>query len=227
MTIPMAIPVKRGCGVRIEGGLYIVTDASIEELTDYIDMSDANIEGKLYIFPKPYPALVNLKPFRGYRGFDKKRFFRDLLTEDAILNLKKYLPFSHEKFQKFLKEISKSGKVPVGKGRIRKRPRLHNCYYAHPEESNAWLHWMGNEHYTIEEFIKEAELIGVSRRVPEKMLRKMKWGDTIFLASKEKKLKSPVIFGYFKLERIQGVKVDMEELPEHLRDRMRYQNMDF
>ena len=86
---------------------------------------------------------------------------------------------------------------------------------------------MGNEHYTIEEFIKEAELIGVSRRVPEKILKKMKWGDTIFLVSKERRLKTPVVFGYFKLERIQGVKVDMKELPEHLQSKMRYENMDF
>jgi len=209
MTIPMAIPVKRGCGVRIDGGIYIVTDAEIEEIADYIDMSDANIEGKLYIFPKPYPTLINLKPFRGFRGFDKTRFFRDLEIEPMITRR------------------SSQALYYLTPSEIAKRPRLKNCYYAHPEDSHSWLHWIGNQYYSIEKFINEAELIGVSRRVPQKMLRKMKWGDTIFLASKEKKLKSPVIFGYFKLERIQGVKVDMEELPEHLRDRMRYQNMDF
>jgi len=214
MTIPMAIPVKRGCGVRIEGGLYIVTDAEIEELVDYIDMSDANIEGKLYIFPKPYPTLVNLKPFRGFRGFDKKRFFKDINIHqlDSGSTAEEY--FS-QRFPDF-----------VGPPHL-VRPRLKNCYYAHPEESHTWLHWIGNQYYSIKTFIEEAELIGVSRRVPEKMLRKMKWGDTIFLASKEKNLKSPVIFGYFKLERIQGIKVDMEELPEHLQDRMRYENRDF
>ncbi len=178
----------------MEGGLYIVTDAEIEELADYIDMSDANIEGKLYIFPKPWPTLTTLKPFRGFRGFDKDKFFN------------------------FLRTLQK---MPG------KRKRLHTCFYAHPEDSHSWLHWIGNQYYSIREFIKEAELIGVSRRVPEKMLRKMKWGDTIFLASKEKRLKSPVIFGYFRLERIQGVKVDMEELPDHLQNKMRYENLDF
>jgi len=210
MTIPFAIPVRRGCGVRVEGGLYIVTDAEIEELVDYMDISDANIEGKLIIFPKPYPTLIKLKPFRGYRGFEKWRFFYDMNVDQLEHGVTA---------QQYLSNLHKPPKLT--------RPRLNNCYYAHPEESHAWLHWMGNKHYTIEEFIKEAELIGVSRRVPEKMLRKMKWGDTIFLASKEKKLKSPVIFGYFRLERIQGVKVDMEELPEHLQSKMRYQNMDF
>jgi len=227
MTIPFSIPVKRGCGIRIEGGLYIVTDAEIEELADYIDMSDANIEGKLYIFPKPWPTLTNLKPFRRTRGFDKNRFFRDLLTEDALLNLDEYLPLTREKFQKYLKDVVNRGEVPQGHGRLRKRPRLKNCYYAHPEDSRSWLHWIGNQYYSIRKFIEEARLIGVSRRVPQPVLKKMKWGDMIFLASKEENLKSPVIFGYFRLERIQGVRVDMEELPDHLQDRMRYKNMDF
>ncbi|MQY69682.1 MAG: hypothetical protein GH145_02310 [Firmicutes bacterium] len=159
MTIPFAIPVRRGCGVRVEGGIYIVTDAEIEELADYVDMTNANIEGKLYIFPKPWPALVNLKPFRGFRGFDKTRFFKDI-----NINQLERGPTATEHFRQLEKPPHLA------------RPRLKNCYYAHPEGSNAWLHWIGNQYYSIEEFIKEAELIGVSRRVPEKMLKKDEMG---------------------------------------------------
>lgn len=194
-TLPFTIPVKRGCGVRVEGGIYIVTTAEIEELTDYMDISDANIEGKLVIFPKPYPTLVHLKPFRGYRGFDKKRFFNDLQIEKHKL--------------------------------LGPRPRLKNCYYAKPKESRSWLHWIGNQYYSIESFIEEARFVGVSRRVPAKVLKKMKWGNTIFLASKEKGLKNPVIFGYFRLEKLQGIKVNMNELPKHLRDKMKYEKEKF
>lgn len=204
-TLPFSIPVKRGCGVRVEGGIYIVTTAEIEELADYMDISDANIEGKLVIFPKPYPTLVNLKPFRGFRGFDKKRFFYDLQIE----KLKLFGP----------PRVSD----PSWKMHLLKRVRLKNCYYAHPEDSHAWLHWIGNQYYSIKSFIKEARLIGVSRRVPVKALKKMKWGDTIFLASKQKNLKNPVIFGYFRLEKLQGIKVNINELPEHLRDKMKYE----
>lgn len=210
MTIPMPIPVKRGCGIRIEGGIYIVTDAEIEELVDYVDMSDANIEGKLIVFPEPYPTLINLKPFRRTRGFDKKRFFYDLNIDQVQHGVTP---------QHYFSNLDKPPRLT--------RPRLKNCYYAHPEDSRSWLHWIGNQYYSIRKFIEEARLIGVSRRVPRDVLRKMKWGDMIFLASKEKKLKSPVIFGYFRLERIQGVKVDMEDLPEHLQSKMRYENMDF
>ena len=213
MPIPMVIPVRRGCGVRVEGGIYIVTHASIEELADYIDMSDADVEGKLYIFPKPWPTLVPLKPFRGFRGFDKWRFFRDIDLADKT-QLRKVLHLDVK--------IAELGK---------KRIRLKNCYYAHPEKEDdcdrSWLHWIGNQYYTIESFIDEARVIGVSRRVPEKILQKMKWGDAIFLASKEKHLKSPVIFGYFKLEGIQGIKVKLNDMPKHLQDEMKFENVDY
>lgn len=209
MPISMAIPVKRGCGMRVEGGIYIVTHASIEELADYIDISDADIEGKLYIFPKPWPTLVPLKPFRGFRGFDKSRFFRDIDLTDKT-RLRKILHLDIK--------IAEFGK---------KRVRLKNCYYAHPEDSHSWLHWIGNQYYTIASFIDEARVVGISRRVPEKILKKMKWGDHIFLASKEKHLKSPVIFGYFKLEGIQGVKVKLKDMPEQLRDKMKFENLDY
>jgi len=194
--LPFSIPVQRGCGVRIEGGIYLVTTAEIEELVDYIDVTeDTGIGGKLVLFPKPYPTLATLKPFRGYRGFDKHGFFRDI-------------------------EIHKRSN---GKGRI----RLRNCYYAKPEEQKAWLHWIGNKYYSIKSFIEEAKLIGVSRRVPKNILKKMRWGDTIFLASKQKGLKTPVVFGYFKLEKIEGIKVRREEMSEHLRDKFRYEMKEF
>lgn len=211
--LPFSIPVKRGSGLRIEGGLYIVTTAEIEELVYYMDashpQSGINIEGKLVIFPKPYPTLLPVKPFGGFRGFDKWRFFRDIELTDKVRIRK--VPHLDMKIAEFGK----------------KRARLKNCYYANPEQeqpyNRSWLHWIGNAYYSIESFIDEARIMGLSRRVPERILRKMKWGDTIFLASKEKKVKSPVVFGYFTLHKIQGVKVDMEDLPEHLQDKIHYE----
>lgn len=195
-TLPFSIPVKRGCGVRKEGGIYLVTTAEIEELIDYIDLTeDAGISGKLVLFPKPYPTLTTLKPFRGYRGFDKNRFFKDI-------------------------EFAKTSNH-------KRRIRLKNCYYAKPEESKAWLHWIGNQYYTIKSFIEEAKLIGVSRRVPRAVLKKMRWGDIIFLASKKKGLKSPVVFGYFRLEKIEGIKVRRKDLPEQLQSKLRYSSKEF
>ncbi len=209
-SLPFRIPIKRGCGVRVEGGIYIVTTAEIQELTDYIDISEANIEGELIIFPKPYPTLIHLKPFRGFRGFDKERFFRDVSINELEQGVSAKGYFSN-----------------LDKAPPLTRPRLKNCYYSHPEESRSWLHWIGNCYYSIRSFIEEARLAGVSRRVPAQALRKMKWGDKIFLASKEKGLKTPVVFGYFKLTRLQGIKVNMNELPKHLRDKMKYEKEDF
>ena len=77
-----------------------------------------------------------------------------------------------------------------------------------------WLHWIGNEYYSIESFISEAEEYGVSRRVPKHILKKMEWGDKVFLATRETGKKKPVIFGYFYIDRLQGINID--DLPEDI-----------
>lgn len=79
----LSLLVKRGCGYCVEGGLYCATEASVEELVDYGDTEDPEIRGKLYILPKPYPALRNLSPFRGYRAFDEDSFRQDLSLQDG------------------------------------------------------------------------------------------------------------------------------------------------
>jgi len=81
-----------------------------------------------------------------------------------------------------------------------------------------WLHWMGNTHYSVANFIKEARKIGVSRRVPLKILRNMEWGDRIYLVSRVPGLTSPVVFGYFEVDRLVGIQID--EMPEELRKKV-------
>ena len=73
-----------------------------------------------------------------------------------------------------------------------------------------WLHWVGGCYYTIPQFIREARRFGVSRRINPRMLKQMGWGDRIYLAAREKGLKSPVIFGYFHLEKVYGIRLDDE-----------------
>jgi len=82
-----------------------------------------------------------------------------------------------------------------------------------------WLHWVGNQYYSIPRFIREAKRLGVSRRVPRAVLKRMNWGDRIFLISRERGHKAPVVFGYFYLNRIEGIQVKWDEIPEHLRDK--------
>lgn len=82
-----------------------------------------------------------------------------------------------------------------------------------------WLHWIGNSHYSISSFIKEAREMGVSRRVQPKMLRNMEWGDRVFCASRLPGYKSPVVFGYFILEEVMGVKID--EMPDDLKAKVK------
>ena len=74
----LVLLVKRGCGYCVDGGLYCTTEAGIEQLVDYAKTEDPEIRGKLVIFPKPYPALKNLRPFRGFRPFDGEAFRGDL-----------------------------------------------------------------------------------------------------------------------------------------------------
>lgn len=78
-----------------------------------------------------------------------------------------------------------------------------------------WLTWIGNIHYTIPQFIKEAKTMGVSRRVPRHMLKGMNWGDKVYLASKERGKKNPVVFGYFFIEELIGIQTD--DLPDELK----------
>lgn len=79
----------------------------------------------------------------------------------------------------------------------------------------SWLHWMGNQYYTIESFVEEAREHGVSRRVPANVLKKMAWGEKVFLITREKNKVRPVIFGYFVIDRLQGINID--ELPEDIK----------
>ena len=74
----LSLLVKRGCGYAVTGGLYCTTDASIQELVDYGETEDPEVQGGLVLFPRPYPALRNLKPFRGFRPFDGEAFRGDL-----------------------------------------------------------------------------------------------------------------------------------------------------
>lgn len=71
--------VERGCGYCVNGGLYLTTEASVRELANYGEAEGPEIRGKLVIFPKPYPALRNLRPFHGFRPFDGEGFRRNLL----------------------------------------------------------------------------------------------------------------------------------------------------
>ena len=72
------------------------------------------------------------------------------------------------------------------------------------------LHWIGAEYYSIPEFVSEARKWGVSRRIKPQTLKAMEWGERIYLVSREKGLKAPVIFGYFRLERVRGIRLDEE-----------------
>ncbi|MEW6482874.1 MAG: hypothetical protein AB1397_07790 [bacterium] len=66
-----------------------------------------------------------------------------------------------------------------------------------------WLHFIGKKYYTINAFVKEAEKIGISRRIDIKRLKNMNWGDTIYLFQGDSK--GSVLFGFFKLNNIYGI----------------------
>ncbi len=68
-----------------------------------------------------------------------------------------------------------------------------------------WLHWIGAVYYTPHSFIKEAEKMGVSRRVPKRDLKMMNWGDKVYCVTKEKREINPVVFAYFFVEQIYGL----------------------
>ena len=78
-----ALLVKRGCGYCIDGGLYCITEAGIDKLVDYGESEAPEIRGKLALFPRPYPAIRGLVPFRGFRPFDGDTFRGDLASRQG------------------------------------------------------------------------------------------------------------------------------------------------
>lgn len=86
------------------------------------------------------------------------------------------------------------------------------------------LHWMGNEYYTIPQFIDEARQHGVSRRISGKQLAKMDYGDIVFIASRGDGVQKPVVFGYFCVLTIQGMDIDWNLIPDHLTQHVREVN---
>lgn len=77
-----------------------------------------------------------------------------------------------------------------------------------------WIHWIGAGHYTINSFVNEANKMGVSRRVPQRDLKMMEWGDKIYCVTKQKNRANPVIFGYFTIETIYGIQTN--DLPDEI-----------
>jgi hypothetical protein len=74
-----------------------------------------------------------------------------------------------------------------------------------------WLHYIGKENYKVKEFIKEATELGVNRAVPNFMLKNIRMGDNIFLATHHKNMKTKMekatVFGAFI---VQGITIDEE-----------------
>ena len=68
----------RGCGDLAIGGYY-GTSATVEELADYTQ--EPMLQGKGFkVFPKPYPLLMTMAPFRGFRRFDGRKFLVDIMA---------------------------------------------------------------------------------------------------------------------------------------------------
>lgn len=81
----------------------------------------------------------------------------------------------------------------------------------------SWLHWIGEQFYDLESFLNEAKRLGVSRRVSANILKKMRFGDKIWLAGRFRKWRWAHVIGYFylsKLEIIGGNKRIEEILKE-------------
>lgn len=70
-----------------------------------------------------------------------------------------------------------------------------------------WIHFIGKQYYTINQFIREAERIGVMRAVSPTVLKQMDFGDRVMLVQKDGA--SSKIFGYFIFTQITGLKLEV------------------
>lgn len=69
-----------------------------------------------------------------------------------------------------------------------------------------WIHFIGRQYYTRQEFVAEAEAVGVTRRVSMQTLKRMSFGDRVLLAIQDGK--SAVIFGSFRVTTLSGLSKD-------------------
>ncbi len=67
---------ERGCGDLVPGGIYAMTTATVEDLSDYA--AEPQVRGGLKVLPEPWPVIVGMPPFRGFRPFDEMRFLADI-----------------------------------------------------------------------------------------------------------------------------------------------------
>lgn len=77
-----------------------------------------------------------------------------------------------------------------------------------------WLHFIGKQYYTINAFESEAREYQVSRRIALDKLKKMRFGDKIYLFQKTRKAHNSTMFGFFTFERILG------EIPQVMIDEL-------
>jgi len=79
------------------------------------------------------------------------------------------------------------------------------------------LHYIGKRFYTIETFTKEALKHGVSRAMPVGIIKKLHWGDKIYVAfeHKDQNGKGALVFGYFY---VQGLNVSNPIVSEKLKE---------
>ena len=70
-----------------------------------------------------------------------------------------------------------------------------------------WLHFVSKMQYHRAEFVREAQALGVARRVPLDTLKQMEWGDmvTCVMENGEAGVKSPVMFLEFPISHVTGI----------------------
>lgn len=70
-----------------------------------------------------------------------------------------------------------------------------------------WLHFVDKSQYYRVQFVREAQEIGIARRVPLDTLKRMEWGDmvTCVMENGEAGVKSPVMFLEFPISHVTGI----------------------
>lgn len=71
--------------------------------------------------------------------------------------------------------------------------------------ATSWLHWIGQQYYTAETFIDEAQRIGITRRVSLQVLKGMSWGDIVSCVQKPKNIKGGAVFLEFPITSLSGL----------------------
>lgn len=183
------------------GGLWVDGNLSAEELQDWLNnLGDARFVEEL----TQLPDWVSMEEFKEAIAAMTAGFSIPEPVEDVAMDEKDWemVEMGKKKERKMVLEFKDIPEFEVA-------PKVTKEDKEKARMNGVPIHFVGLRYYTVEDFIAEAERLGVSRALPARILKQFNWGSKIYLAIHTKredengnKIPIATVFGYFTISGI-------------------------